>query len=197
MTNCQSCSSITLRKFAFDCRSYLKNSADSVVSSRGTGGDADGHEGKGRGIAPVFVNPVERQAGRGAGPSKTTKESAMRLTLSICLALSLASCGKYQNEQVAPASRQQINFNYGDRPMTLIWSSQVNTIVPRTPSKVLQNRDVAGIATITYGAGRTLLPSDAANIIRDVLGCTMASTVPGYGQDGPSQTMSARIHCRS
>ena len=105
----------------------------------------------------------------------------MRLTLSICLALSLASCGKYENEQVTPANRQTLNFTYGDRPMTLIWSSQGNTIVPRASGKVLRSQDVTGIATITYsGAGPALMPSDAATIINEALGCFTAPTASGY-----------------
>ena len=120
----------------------------------------------------------------------------MRLALPLCLALSLTACGKYQNEPVTPATRQQTVFTYGDRPMTLIWSGQTNAIVPRTNSKVLFNRDVTGIATITYETGPTLQPSDIATIVSAVLNCTAVPSQLGYGQDGPRNTASARIHCR-
>lgn len=119
----------------------------------------------------------------------------MRLTFSLCIALSLTACGKYENERVTPASRQQLSFTYGERPMTLIWSGQTNTIVPRTNAKVLSNSDVAGIATITYETGPALLPGDMVTIISEFVGCDVALTAPGYGQEGRTRTASARIHC--
>ena len=119
----------------------------------------------------------------------------MRFTFSLCIALSLAACGKYENEQVAPASRQQLSFNYGDRPMSLIWSGQHNVIVPRSNAKQLSNRDVAGVATITYETGPALLPDDMVTIISEFVGCDVALTAPGYGQEGRTRTASARIHC--
>ena len=102
--------------------------------------------------APVFLRSSGQVGGQGCQTFQNHKGNAMRLTLSFCLALSLVGCGKYENEPVLPATRQQTVFTYGDRPMTAIWSEQTNAIVPCTNSKVLLNRDVTGIVTIRPGS---------------------------------------------
>jgi len=119
----------------------------------------------------------------------------MRLTLSICLLLTVSACGKFEVERVTPATRNHLGFTFNERPMNLVWSGKTNHVVPRTASKVFSNRDVAGIATITYGSGPALTPDDAAVIVSSLIGCQRAASAPGFGNDGARRTISIPIHC--
>lgn len=119
----------------------------------------------------------------------------MRLLTILLSSLVLFSCGEYKNENVVPATRNQVSLTYQERPVSVIWANRINTIVPRNEYKVLSNNDVSGIATVVYERGMIISPSDAANIILEATGCSTTATAAGYGQNGSHLNVSMRIYC--